>query len=112
MVRRLQRQDNDPSSLVSGLIPMIRLPNAIVLLFVPLYGVRSWQTWKERLRSFIQHRRQVLLWIAVALLTYLPQLAYWKYASGQWLYRSYQGFGFIYYKNPKVFEVLLGVNKG
>jgi hypothetical protein len=98
--------------LVSGLIPLIRLPNTIVLLLVPLYGVCSWTDWKQRLRTFIQHRGQVLLWIVTAVLTYLPQILYWRYSAGRWLYWSYQGYGFSFYKNPKLFEVLFGVNKG
>jgi hypothetical protein len=98
--------------LVSGLIPLIRLPNAIVLLFIPLYGICSWTDLKERLRLFAHHPSRVLVWAATAGLTYLPQMLYWRYATGRWLYWSYQGFGFLYYKEPRFFEVLLGVNKG
>jgi hypothetical protein len=48
----------------------------------------------------------------VGFLVCLPQLAYWKYVHGQWIYYSYSGEGFSNWANPLFAEVLMAPYNG
>jgi hypothetical protein len=48
----------------------------------------------------------------IACLIFMPQMFYWKYASGQWITYSYKGEGFTHWKAPKILEVLFAPCNG
>jgi hypothetical protein len=99
-------------ALVCGLIGLVRNPNIIVWLFVPLYGITQVNDIRQRLHFFAAHKTKLLLMSGVILVVLSPQLLYWQYITGQWLLNSYQGEGFIYYLEPRIFGALFGINKG
>ena len=93
--------------LFAGLITLIR-PTEIICLFIPLgYGLGS----VKRLSILKQKWKEVLAAIAVFALCGLPQLLYWKYVAGEWLYYSYgdESFDFL---NPQIWNGLFSYKNG
>lgn len=96
---------------VAGLIVLVRNPNAVALLFVPLYGVFDKQTQRQRLAFLWAHRGRLAWAVLVAGAVLSPLFAYWHYATGRWLVFSYRGQGFEF-DRPLVLSVLFSVRKG
>ncbi|MBU8899788.1 hypothetical protein KRR26_29670 [Corallococcus sp. M34] len=97
--------------LVAGFIVLVRNPNAVVLLLVPLYGVVDGATQRARLAFFRANARQVAL-VSLAFLAVVGVLiAYWHFVTGAWLVYSYRGYGFRF-DHPQVLPVLFSVRKG
>ena len=96
--------------IIGGLIPLVRIPNGLVLLFLPLYGINVTGI-KGRFTFFIRNIKPVLVICTVALLVFLPQLFIWKYITNQWIIMPYvhEGFDFL---SPHIFDVLFSVRKG
>ncbi|HCS21678.1 MAG TPA: hypothetical protein DIW47_14160 [Bacteroidetes bacterium] len=96
-----------------GLITMCR-PNEGLFILVPLlWKSAPWSTTRPYL-AFLKANLKALLSAALGLLLGgLPQLLYWKYASGQWFYYSYQdnGVGFDFFA-PHTWEFLFSYRKG
>jgi hypothetical protein len=94
-----------------GLIVVTRPTNALLLLF-PLC---SWFITAGSLSAGLArlwHRRNWLLTaLAAGTLPVALQMAYWKYASGHWLFYSYgqEGFNFAH---PVIGKLLFSVEKG
>ena len=57
------------------------------------------------------HGGQLVVLCLCAALPILPQIAYWKAATGQWLYWSYEGEGFNW-SDPHIIDGLFGFRKG
>lgn len=97
--------------LLLGLITLIRPTNMLVLLFLGLYDVRSWQGFVVRLQFVVREARHLWLAPLAAALVFLPQLAYWKYLSGDWLIYSYGEEGFNW-SAPEFWKVLFDIKNG
>lgn len=94
-----------------GLAVAIRQTH-VVLVFLPLfYSVCNFKDFKNRILVFLKNFRYLFIAILVAFLVFLPQLLYWKYISGQWVYFSYHQESFDFY-NPQILKVLFSVRKG
>lgn len=112
-----ERPDSITSSvavgLVAGLIPLVRVPNVLVLMFVPLFRVGCAEDVAERLRFLSRHRLRLALIVIVALTVFSPQFFIWKYATGHWFTNPYrlQGEGFNFLK-PEIFKTLFSLKKG
>ncbi|MFQ3661414.1 MAG: hypothetical protein SNJ69_03355 [Chloroflexaceae bacterium] len=96
---------------VAGLIVLTRNLNVLFLVTIPLYGLRSRADVTARLRFFWSNLLPLAMMALVAALLLLPQLAYWRFATGSWLIYSYQGEGFNF-AQPRLLEVLFSVQKG
>lgn len=73
-----------------GLIAITR-PNEVLVGIIPLiWGVQGWQSFKERVAWLWERRLSVLVVLSGFIIGLLPQLLYWKWRTGQWLYWSYQ----------------------
>lgn len=84
----------------------------IFCLLIPLlWGLGSLADVKERLQHIVQHHRAWLLAAVCFVLVGVPQLLYWKYASGQWLYYSYGAEGFDF-ANPHLLWGMFGPKNG
>jgi hypothetical protein len=99
-------------ALVCGLVVLVRVPNIIVWLFVPLYGIIRIGDVRERLDFFLAHRAQMLALGGMVLVILLPQVLYWYYITGHWLLNPYQSEGFRYYLEPHIFGTLFGIQRG
>ncbi len=95
-----------------GFIALIRM-NELYALFIPLFwGIGRWSDFKERLLFFRDFFKKYILWVSLpALFIFLPQIAYWKFVSGQWIYNAYVGEKFDF-KNPHITEGLFGFGNG
>jgi hypothetical protein len=50
--------------------------------------------------------------IPFVLIMFVPQLLYWKEMTGHWVHYSYTGETFLYWKNPKMAQVLFDTQNG
>jgi len=96
-----------------GFAVLVR-PSELVCVLIPvLWGISNLQNFKQKLILLKSNYGHILLMILAAFLAGLPQLLYWKYTSGQWLYYSYnnagEGFDFT---QPYLKEVLFSFRKG
>lgn len=95
----------------AGLIAITR-PNEIVILLLPML----WPLHKGiagALEYYVSNLKAIAALAAGLVLGGLPQVLYWKWASGQWLFYSYQdpgvGFDFL---SPHITEFLFSFRKG
>ena len=95
-----------------GLVALIRM-NELYAIFIPLFwGIGSWQNMKERGVFFKENFKKYIVWAAFPLFfIFLPQLLYWHFVSGQWIYNAYVGetFDFLH---PHLREGLFDFKNG
>lgn len=97
--------------LLFGLIALVRPSNAVIALFFVLYGTGSLRDIAARIRFFAGRPHLLIMIAACAAAVWVPQLFYWKAATGSWLYYSYNEEGF-YFTDPKIVEGLFSFRKG
>ena len=98
--------------LLLGWIVLIRPTNCIMALIVLLYNVRGLNDLKQRL-LFLKTRIPDMLWaVPFFIIALAPQLLYWKEITGKWVTYSYEGEGFIFWKQPKIAAVLFDTQNG
>lgn len=99
--------------LVSGVAIITRASEVLILLIPIFWGVWNISTLQEKLKLVWRRKWDVILIILFTALAVLPQLLYWKFATGQWIYNSYDdpqsGFNFA---EPRFAYVLFGFRKG
>lgn len=98
--------------LLLGLITLIRPTNILVLLYLLLYDVNSRASLRERGQFIGRHFGKLLVAPLASFLVFLPQFAYWKYLSGNWLMYSYGEEGFTNWAEPRVDMVLFHIKNG
>lgn len=99
------------AAICAGLITLIR-PVEILCLAIPLaYGLTSTSAVKERLAFWGKHWRWLLLAAGIFILCGIPQLLYWKYATGHWFFDSYPNEAFDF-ANAKIFGGLFSTQNG
>ena len=99
------------AGLVMGLMILSRPSNILCVILPLLWNVYDRASWKAKLRLIREHSRHIFLLLLFAFLPFIPQIAYWKYATGSWIFFSYQnteGFDFL---TPHVFKVLFAFKK-
>jgi hypothetical protein len=94
--------------LVYGLIGLIRPTNALIIVFFLLYDV---STFKDRLLYLLKSWKLLLLMASAAFLVVLPQLLFWKFSTGSWIFYSYGREGF-FFDNPQIWRGLFSYRKG
>lgn len=97
--------------LLFGLITLIRPIDIVVILLFVFYGVHSFNSMKERIQYLWSLKMNVILIGVIGFLVFAIQIAYWKYATGHFLYWSYTDEGFFWTK-PHIIEGLTGFRKG
>ncbi len=98
--------------LLMGWLVLIRPTNCIVALFLLLYNITTVSELQQRIYLFWSRRGDVVVWAASAFLAIVPQLLYWREMTGKWVYYSYDGEGFEYWKSPKILAVLADTQNG
>jgi len=98
-------------SFVAALIILIRPLNLIFLIPATFIDCYSLSSIRARLNFFLKPK-PVLFLIAATAITFFPQLLYWKYLSGDWVYYSYQNETFSNWKSPKLGMILFSPNNG
>lgn len=91
---------------VFGLIVLIRPTNIMFLaLFLATGDIR------ERIQFLFRNYTKVLLMIAVFVVLWIPQFAFWKYVSGHWFFYTYGDESF-FWNNPQVISSIFSYRKG
>lgn len=98
--------------LLTGLITVTRPNNSIIVFIFILYGVYHLKSFKEKLLLFWRQKWNLLLIAFTATLLLLPQLFYWKYVTGHWIYYSYGENEKFFFNNPQIINGLFSYRKG
>lgn len=97
---------------VAALIFLVRHANALFLILPALYGLTDVPSCRARL-SFLRVRwKAVLVACGIATLLVLPQLAFYRHASGHWLVNPYGALGSFHFGAPRILDVLASPEKG
>jgi hypothetical protein len=97
-------------ALICGMIILIRPVDILLCLFPLLYGpTKNYFSYKLDLLK--QNSGKILLMIFVIFLTQVPQLLYWKYVSGHWLFYGYKGERF-FWDHPHFIDGFFSYRKG
>lgn len=96
----------------ASLLILIRPLDLPLLLIVFFAGVRGTSEWKQRLRELLTRPVWLLTGLGVAFLLWIPQLLYWKAASGSFFHYSYTGESFENLFSPKLGLVLFSTSNG
>lgn len=96
-----------------GIAVLVR-PSELVCVLIPvLWGIHNLQSFNHKLALIKSNYLHIILMTIAAFFAGLPQLVYWKYSTGQWLFYSYnnsgEGFDFA---QPYLKEVLFSFRKG
>ncbi|MDA3942150.1 MAG: hypothetical protein PF694_01270 [Bacteroidetes bacterium] len=94
--------------LVFGLIGLIRPTNGLIALFFILY---DFQNVSEQYKKLANHWKQLLILVLISFLVVLPQLLFWKFNTGHWIFYSYGKEGF-FFDNPQIWRALFSYRKG
>lgn len=97
--------------LVAGLIILVRPSNAAILLIALLWNTHSKDALRTKYQLIKSHIPKILAIAFCAFLVWLPQMAYWNYATGHWVYFSYSGEQF-YFNNPHIFQGMFSYRNG
>ncbi|WP_375434663.1 hypothetical protein [uncultured Hymenobacter sp.] len=94
-----------------GLLILTRPSEAVSVVVPLLWGISSVAAARAKAQLLLQRWPDVLLLGAFLFLGVLPQLLYWKWASGSFIVYSYQEQGFSFLK-PHTLSVLFSFKKG
>ena len=97
--------------LLAGLCVLVRPSNIIIVIIPALWGVTNWQSLKQRFLFWWKNIPKLILLGMLAFAVYIPQLAYWKYVTGNWLFYSY-GDEKFYFNNPHILSTFISFRKG
>ena len=97
--------------LLFGLIVLIRPVNCIILIFPLLYGIYSKRTFIDKLNILLSSRKHLVIAAFSNFLVFIPQLFYWKYLTGHWLFYSYLNESF-YFNHPHILSGLFSYRNG
>lgn len=93
--------------LILGFLVLIRPIHALAIFIPFLYDAQNKAKWLM-LKNNLHH---LLIMAFCGLLVISPQLIYWKYFSGDWLYYSY-GDEHFFFDAPMILKGLFGFRKG
>lgn len=97
--------------LTGGLIILVRPTNGVAFLVPILFGIYNLNTLKSAYNLFIKNWFKLLIIGLIVFLIFLPQLLYWKFATGKFLFYSYGNEGFFFSK-PQIINGLFSFRKG
>ncbi|MDX9695651.1 MAG: hypothetical protein RBT49_07645 [Bacteroidales bacterium] len=97
--------------LTGGLIILVRPTNGIAFLIPILFGIYNLNTLRSACNLFIKNWFKLLIIGLIVFLIFLPQLLYWKFATGNYLFYSYGNEGF-FFSNPQIINGLFSYRKG
>jgi hypothetical protein len=98
---------------VAALNVLVRHTNAIFALVLPLYGIVHWSDLAGRALALRDRWRQLALAALAGSVVVAPQLALYKWITGEWFVNAYvtHGMGFTFL-SPHLMDVLFSTQKG
>jgi hypothetical protein len=97
--------------LIAGTITLTRPTNLWLMVVPVLYNVYSLESFKQKLALVGKYWYYIPLAAFCAFIVGFPQLLYWKYLSGKWLFYTYND-EIFYFNNPHIFYGLFSYRKG
>ena len=99
--------------LLLGIISLIRPSNALAGLLFLFWGCHSLKTLKARVAFFLRNHKFSFVIAGTILLVWLPQMMYWKWVTGNFMFYTYglKGERFFFNK-PQIINVLLSYRNG
>lgn len=94
-----------------ALSALIRPTNILILGLFFLWDLKSWRDFGQRIRFFFKPV-YFISFVVVLLVVFLPQLIYWKYLTGSWIFYSYGNEGFRNWASPRFAEVWFSTLNG
>jgi hypothetical protein len=98
--------------LIAGLVVLVRLPNGLIFIIVPLWLIDSVESFKNRISFLFKNWLKLLAIIFVICLVFSPQLFYWKYVAGEYFYNSYGDKGVFFFNDPVFLKGMFSYRKG
>ncbi len=96
---------------IAGLMVLIR-PSEILCVIIPLvWDIWNQITLKRKIRLVKNNIRHFFPLIAGIILPWIPQILYWKYVTGSWLFFSYQHTEGFDFEKPHILSVLFSYKK-
>lgn len=97
---------------ICGLIVLIRPTNILILLFLFLFNVTSFEDLKARFLFYWNNLSRFWIFPVVSFMLFIPQFLYWHYISGDYIFYSYGNQGFPFWNNPQILNVLFHIKGG
>lgn len=97
--------------IILGFMILIRPTSILFFLLFVLYNIKTKKDILEKISFLFKNFSHLIVIGICVFIMYMPQLAYWKYITGQWIYYSY-GNETFFWKNPHIVEGLFGFRKG
>jgi hypothetical protein len=94
-----------------SMLTLIRPVNLMLGVFPLIYGVYNKETLRLKAQQYIRNYKHILIAVPFFILLVIPQLLYWKYATGNWIFYSYMSETF-FWDRPFIFKVLFSFRKG
>jgi hypothetical protein len=95
-----------------GLAILARPTEAIIAIVPVLWGIGNWQDLVARIGFIQKHFSKYLMAAAVVLALGFIQLAYYKFLTGQWVYKSYGKDDWMEWKTPHIADGLFSSRRG
>jgi len=89
-------------------------PSEIFVALIPLlWNVYSTLSFREKLKLFKQHKKDLFITLSICFLMIVPQLTYWLIRTGHLFYDSYKNPGVgLDFLSPHIWNVLFSFRKG
>ncbi|NQY12213.1 MAG: hypothetical protein HRT71_22180 [Flavobacteriales bacterium] len=95
-----------------GLCAILR-PLEVLIAFIPLlYGVSSKETLINKWNLVVKYKVHLLVGFLAFWIPIIPQLIYWKWATGGWLFYTYSNNEHFFFNDPLIIDMLFGFRKG
>ena len=95
-----------------ALATLIRPTNFVAVLYFIFYGIGNLPTLKLRFQFWLKKWYLLIVIILVGIVVMIPQMAYWHFVTGKFIYYSYQEEGFPFFWSPHILTVLFGARNG
>jgi hypothetical protein len=96
----------------AGLIGLVRHPNLLFLVVVPLYGLMSADRPFDALLQCWRRRTSIVIATTTMVVVVSPQLWIYHRATKRWFVSAYGQIGGFMFGSPHLIEVLVGVRNG
>ncbi|MBL7767221.1 MAG: hypothetical protein JNJ58_14070 [Chitinophagaceae bacterium] len=97
--------------LILGLVTITR-PIDIIVVLIPLFWWRPKENQQNKFQFLWAHKQYILLALLGFVIGIFPQLAYWKYVSGNWILYSYSENDYFEFVRNRTLHGLFSFRKG
>ncbi len=97
--------------LVLGLMTLTRPTSVLFAVLFLLYNITTKKEFIEKISFLFKNYMHLLVMGLSVFIIISPQLMYWKYVTGNWVYYSYTGQTF-FWKHPHIIDGLFSFRKG